>query len=532
MKNSKRYKNRLKNLILPAVVFGSLSGVFTAVLVTLYKFCAGKIIHFSEHAYGYVRTHLWLLPVGLVAVLGVAFLYKWVLTKYPNVKGGGIPTSIALLRGIISFRWAVNLVWVFIMSLVSFLVGVPLGNEGPSVQMGAAAGKGVIDLFAKKQKAYSRYAMTGGACAGFSIATGAPISGMMFAVEEAHHRISPMIIMVSAISVLFANITASLLAPLLGVSTSLFVFDAPLRVLGVKDMWIPLVVGIVIGLFAVAFLKIYKVINKFVTGAFSAVPFLWRIVIILACTLVLGVVSFDFISTGHELALSLFDMNRGLVLLLVILAVRSLLTLFANTNGITGGIFLPIISLGAVVSAVVGTVCVKYCGLDSEYYTVILVLGISACISGMMKMPLTAVFFSVEALGCYENIIPVILVVAASYSMTEIFGVKSVNDSVIDARVKAIYADKQPVLTDTHVVVKDGSFAVGKQVRDILWPNNLFVLSIHREEQKNSMVDEHGEKHIHPGDTLHVRYSTPDPDGAREELYAIVGEQGLMINDK
>lgn len=530
MKNSRRYKNRLKNLILPAVVFGSLSGIFTAVLVTLYKFCAGKIIHFSQHAYGYMRTHLWLLPVAIALVFLAALVYNTVLTKHPNVKGGGIPTSIALLRGIISFRWAVNLVWVFVMSLLSFLIGVPLGNEGPSVQMGTSVGKGVIHLFAKKQKAYSRYAMTGGACAGFSIATGAPISGMMFAVEEAHQRISPMIIMVSAISVLFAGITSSLLAPVLGVSTSLFVLGSPLKALAVKDLWLPLVVGVVIGLFAVAFLKIYKVINKFVTGSFSKIPFYWRVVIILSVTLCFGILSFDFISTGHELALSLFETNRGLVLLLVILAVRSLLTLFANTNGLTGGIFLPIISLGAVVSAVIGTVCVKYCGLNSEYYTVILVLGISACISGMMKMPLTAVFFAVEALGCYENIIPVILVVAASYSMTEIFGVKSINDTVIDARVKAIYADKQPVLTDTHVVVRDGSFAVGKQVRDILWPNNLFVLSIHREEQKNSLVDEHGEKHIHPGDTLHVRYSTPDPETAREELYAIVGEQA--INDE
>lgn len=525
MKNSKRYKNRLKNLIMPAVVFGSLTGVFTAALVMLYKFCAGKAIHASEQIYGYIRGHLWALPIAVAAVFGIAFIYKAMLTKYPNAKGGGIPTSIALLRGITSFRWIANLVWVFFMSLVTFLTGVPLGNEGPSVQMGTAVGKGVIETFAKKQKAYSRYAMTGGACAGFSIATGAPISGMMFAVEEAHQRISPMIIMVSAISVLFANITAKLLSPLLGVSTSLFAFDTEIRVLEIKDLWIPLLVGAVIGLFAVAFLKIYKVINKFVTGKFSAVPFYFRIVIILLLTLCLGVISFDFISTGHELTLHLFSADKSILLLIAILCVRSLLTLSANTNGVTGGIFLPILSLGAVVSAVIGTVCVKYCGLDSEYYTVILVLGLSACISGMMKMPLTAVFFAVEALGCYENIIPVILVSAAAYSMTEIFGVKSINDSVIDARVKSIYADKQPVLTDTHVTVQDGSFAVGKQVRDILWPNNLFVLSIHRAEHKNSMVDEHGEKQIRPGDVLHVRYSTPDPKTAEEELYAIVGTQ-------
>ena len=153
MKNRKRIKRRIINLIMPAVVFGSLTGVITASVVMIYKFCAGKIIHFSESAYGFMRAHLWAVIPALAVIAAAALVYKAVLTKHPNVRGGGIPTSIALMRGIISFRWAVNLVWVFILSLISFFIGVPLGNEGPSVQMGTAVGNGVVDLFAKKQKA-------------------------------------------------------------------------------------------------------------------------------------------------------------------------------------------------------------------------------------------------------------------------------------------------------------------------------------------------------------------------------------------
>lgn len=525
MKNSKRYKNRLKNIIMPALVFGSLTGIFTSVIVTLYKLCASHVIHFSENAYGVMREYPWFIPAGAGVLFLAALIYKWVLTRFPNIRGGGIPTSIGLLRGIFVFRWGINLVFVFAASLLSFLIGVPLGNEGPSVQMGTSAGKGVIDIFAKKQRAYSRYAMTGGACAGFSVATGAPISGMLFAVEEAHQRISPMIIIVSAVSVMFAGITSAIISPLLGVNTSLFHWENAIKILSIRDYWIPVLVGVVLGGFAVAFLTAYKKINGFVSATFSKIPFYFRILIILAVTFGFGLLSFDFISTGHELTLALFEQNKGILILLAILAVRSVLTLFANTNGITGGIFLPIISLGAVVSAVIGTVCVKYCGMGGEYYTVILVLGIAGCISGMMKMPLTAVFFAIEALGCYNNLIPVIIVTAAAYSITEIFGVKSINDTVIEARVEKIYADKEPVLEDTLVEVKEGSFAVGKQIRDIFWPNNLFVLSIHHPHQSHDEVDEHGEKLIQAGDTLHVRYSTPDLDATKEELWAIVGEQ-------
>ena len=73
------------------------------------------------------------------------------------------------------------------MSLLSFLMGVPLGNEGPSVQIGTAVGRGTTRIALRKRFAWDRYSMTGGACAGFAVATGAPISGILFAVEEAHH---------------------------------------------------------------------------------------------------------------------------------------------------------------------------------------------------------------------------------------------------------------------------------------------------------------------------------------------------------
>lgn len=522
MANNHHLRARIAGLLMPAVVFGSISGVATAIIVMLYKFCATQIIHFTEHAYAEMRHAPLYLLAAVAVIAAAAWIYHILLNRYPNIKGGGIPTSIALLRGIISCRWIVNVVWVFLLSLLSFALGLPLGNEGPSVQMGTAAGKGVVETLAPRHKAYSRYAMTGGACAGFSIATGAPISGMLFAIEEAHHRISPLIILVSAIAVLFANITSAILAPLLGVSTSLFALDAPLRVLTVRDYWIPLAVGVILGLFAVLFLHAYEWIRHFSSKHMARLPDYLRILLILAATLALGLLSFDFISTGHELTLHLFRMDKPILLLLVILLVRALLTLLANTNGITGGIFLPIISLGALVAAMLGTLCVKGLGLGADYYTVILVLGICGCISGMMKMPLTAIFFGIEALGCATNIVPVMLVSVLAYAMTEIFGVESINDSVITARVKAIGRARIPELVDTYVTVEPGAFAVGRQIRDILWPNNLFVLSVRRAEKSYSVVDEHGEKHIRPGDILHIRYSSHDPAATEAELRAII----------
>ena len=209
-----KYKNYFINLIFPAVIFGSVTGILTAVVITLYKLCAKHVIAASEAGYHFLRENLlWVLPV-LAVLVGVSFLFAYIYRRVPNLKGGGIPTSIGMLRGILLCRWESNLVGLFFMSLTSFLIGVPLGNEGPSVQMGAALGRGSVRTLAKKHRAWNRYSMTGGACAGFSIATGAPISGVLFAIEEAHQRVSPMILVVAATSVLAGGITTDLLAPL------------------------------------------------------------------------------------------------------------------------------------------------------------------------------------------------------------------------------------------------------------------------------------------------------------------------------
>ncbi len=519
-----KFKGYFINLIFPAFIFGSITGVLTGVVVIAYKLLAKIIISFSEDSYGFLRNKLYFIPLVLIGLYLVALIFCAVYKKQPRVRGGGIPSSIALLRGIVTFKWLRTLIGVFFMSLTSFLIGVPLGNEGPSVLMGTAVGKGSVSVMAKRHPAWSRYSMTGGACAGFAVATGASVSGILFAVEEAHQRISPMILIVGSIAVLFAQIVSELLCPLLNLSTSLFP-EFLVVSLGVKDVWIALLVGIAVGLFAVLFLKYYKVISKFANGKLKKIPHHIRIFAVFTITLGLGLVSFSFISTGHEVFILLLEENVAIYGLLILLLVRMTLTLFANTNKLTGGVFLPIMALGAILSSILGKGMESVFGLSNDYYTLILALGISACISGMMKMPLTAIVFSLEVLGCSNNAIYVIITVAVSFVITEIFGVKGINDSIVDNIIKSQETTHERKIIDTHITVKKGSFAEYRHARDILWPANFFLLSIIPSESRYAQIDQQGAKTFHEGDVLHIRYATFDEPHTKAELTAIVGEQ-------
>ncbi len=525
-----KFRNYFFNLLIPAFVFGLITGVATAVVICLYKLCAAYVIQLSEDGYHALRLAPWWLLVVLPALFFVAWLFAHTYRKHRNLRGGGIPTSIGILRGVLPIHALRNLIGVFTMSLTTFLIGVPLGNEGPSVQMGTAVGQGCVRCFTKKHRAWERYSMTGGACAGFSVATGAPVSGILFAVEEAHQRISPMLLIVSATSVMFAELTTELLCTVLPIHATLFP-KLELIPLSLKDLWLPLVIGLAVGLFAALFLKYYRLLRKLIKRARSKVSDVILIFGVFVVTVLLGLCSSDFVSTGHDLILSLFAGGRVIYVLVLVLLVRATVTLFANCTNITGGLFIPILTLGALVSAVLGRGMVLFLGLDGSYFVMILVLGMTACIASMMKMPLTAIVFAVEALSCYENIIYVVIVSVVSYIMTELFGVKSINDSVIEHRVESMQEGKQARVAETFVTVQSDSFAVGKQIRDILWPHNLFVLSMKFSHGDHIEVDEHGGKEIRAGDVLHVRYSTFDSEKTLEELLAIVGEQEIAESE-
>ncbi|MBQ2687618.1 MAG: chloride channel protein [Clostridia bacterium] len=521
-KKLKNYKNYFINLICPAFIFGSITGVLTAIVIVLYKKCASIIIGFSESGYSFVKSNLYYAPLVLIGFILLALLLSFLYKKAPNLKGGGIPTSIGIIRGVLPFKWFTNLVGVFFLSLTSFFVGVPLGNEGPAVQMGTLLGRASVSPLLKKHRAWSRYSMTGGACAGFSVATGAPVSGIVFALEEAHQSFSPMIMIVASTSVMFAHITTEVLSLYFNINVRLF-HQLNFPAFRIRDIWMPVVVGIFVGILAVLVLKYYKLISTFINKKLSFIPLKYKIFAIYTFTFVAGMFSFSFVSTGHHLIEDLLISSPSFVMLLAILLIRTTLTFSANSSGITGGLFLPIMALGATSASIVGKGLVL-AGVDEKYYTLIVALGITACISGMMKTPFTAMVFAIEALSCSGYILPVIVASCVSYVITEMLDVKSITDIALENTIESLYHSKEHEVYDTFVKVKSNSFAVGKQIRDILWPNNLFVLSV-KSKDSQAEVDVRGSKQLKAGDVLHVRYMTYSEPDTKEELISIVGVQ-------
>ena len=72
---------------------------------------------------------------------------------------------------------------------------------------------------------------------------------------------------------------------------------------------------------------------------------------------------------------------------------------------------------------------------------------------------------------------------------------------------------------DVDLTVKEGSFVVGKEIRDILWPPSCVVVSVSNSPEART----HGG--LHAGDVLHIHYRTAYPEYTREKLEDLVGKQ-------
>ena len=170
MKNSS--SNFIKNLFLPCTIFSIVAGVMSTVLITAFQLAADWMVQLSASIYAAVRANPKWLPFLLLGSATVGLLSSLILSRSKSCRGGGIPTSVAAIQGIIHFKWITSVFLLPISSLLSFICGIPLGTEGPCVQMGTGIGDGVVCLFGKKKHiGWRRYIMTGGASAGFSSLT-------------------------------------------------------------------------------------------------------------------------------------------------------------------------------------------------------------------------------------------------------------------------------------------------------------------------------------------------------------------------
>ncbi len=107
--------------------------------------------------------------------------------------------------------------------------------------------------------------------------------------------------------------------------------------------------------------------------------------------------------------------------------------------------------------------------------------------------------------------------------MVEVSGLEDFSDTVIKTKICSISKGKEPTVIEAPLTVNKDSFAVGKELRDILWPTSCAVLSFKHAKDDANYVG------ISEGDIITVRYKTDNPVATAEEFECLVGKQSEEI---
>lgn len=521
---NKYHSHYIKNLLLPCLLFSIATGIFSSILITAFKIAAGYTVGLSEKIYEVVREYPIWLPclIGGAAILG--FVASLILTFSQSCRGGGIPTSIAAIRGITNFKWLKSAFVLPISALITFLSGVPLGTEGPCVQMGTAVGDGVVRIIGrKKDKGWRRYIMTGGAASGFALATGSPITAILFSMEEIHKKFSPLLFSVVSISVAVSQLMARLFSHF-GLGSIHLFHVGTLGAFPLTLIFIPIITGILCGICSIAFIKLYNLIDTFIRNTLKALSVKAKFPIIFSLVALIGFFFAKILGTGHALVdhllgEHLFENETFWYLLIIVFLVRAILMMVSNTAGITGGIFLPTLAFGAILGALCAEAFIALGLIGEEHYIFLVVIGMVSFLGASSRIPMTACVFAIEALGGFNNILPIIVAVTAAFLSVEISGLGDFTSTVIKTKTHAIHKGKEPYVVEVPLTVYKGSFVIDKELRDILWPASCTLLSIEKGPNKT------GKLGIAEGDILTVHYTTYDPVATAEEFEVLVGDQ-------
>lgn len=516
----KHLNNNLRNMM-PYLGFSIAAGFLTALLTTAFKLGAEEVVHVSAKMYEAVRENPAMLPWLILGAAVIGFVASFILSRSRSCKGGGIPTAIAAVQGIVSFRWLASVFVLPFSALLTFFSGMPLGTEGPCVQMGTGIGDGVVKcLGSAKHRGWRRYVMTGGAAAGFSIAAASPVTAILFSIEELQKRFSPLLLTGVTLSVITAQVTVRLLG-YMGIDAGMLFEIENMAPLSSSRLFVPLIVGILCGSISLLFTHLYYRIDKIVHRLIDMISAKVVYMIIFVITVVIGYCIADTMGTGHGLVEKLLQTHTVWYMLVLVFIARMLMMMTANTAGVTGGVFLPTLAFGAIIGALCGEGAIALGILEPEHYTLIVVLGITAFLAASSRIPLTACVFAIEALGGIHNILPMVIATTASYLIVEIFGIEDFIDKVIEAKVRAGQKGKETIVVEKAFTVKPDSLVVGKELHDIIWPHSCYVVSY---EQVNKDKN-HETVGIQEGDIITVRYKTYTPENTTREFHALVGEQ-------
>ncbi len=355
---------------------------------------------------GAVLTPSRMLLAPTLAGLVIAVL---VIHVFPTTRGSGVNQTKAALyiyNGHIPFRTAVGK---FITAALAIGSGHSLGPEDPSLQIGACLAS-VLGRKMRLSRDRMRLIAPVGAAAGLAAAFNAPISAVLFVIEEVIGRWTAGIlgsVVLSAVS------SVVVMRWFLG-SESLFRIPA-VELKRPSELLAYAILGVVGGLASVAFSSGIATIRPWAKSLPRWTYYLQPAV----AGLLIGLIGFagapQVMGAGYEYIDQAMHGQFTWEFLAILAGLKIVATLLSFSSGTPGGMFAPTLFIGAMLGAAVAgaqhALLPQLTGSPGTYALV----GMGVLFAGFLRAPMTSVFMVLEVSGNYSIIVPVIIANTCAY---------------------------------------------------------------------------------------------------------------------
>jgi chloride channel protein, CIC family len=386
----------------------------------------------------------------IAGVAAAAAISAWLVRRFSeNAAGSGIPHVEAIINGELPPAPYILLPVKFIGGLLAIGSGFALGREGPCVQMGATLAQLLGKTFGRNSDD-CRSLLAAGAGAGLAAAFNAPLAGSAFVVEELIRKFETR----NAIAALGASGSAIVVARLFtGPAPDFVVTAVPYPALG--DNLLCIALGVVAGLLGVAY-------NRVLLGALALADRLARWPVEVRAALVgaaVGALAWfapGLAGGGDNLTQRALDGTEVLALLPFLYLLRLVLGAASYAAGTPGGLFAPLLVLGAQMGFLFGGLVDLGAADPTAHAIAFAVVGMAALFTAVVRAPLTGMILVTEMTANSRLLLPMLAACFSAMAVATMLREPPIYDSLKErtlalSRKKALLMSPKTATEPVHV---------------------------------------------------------------------------------